>query len=52
MGHVCQRRTAEDYTSVENRMKIINLEQDFLHIRESYQHLREYSLPDVQFHLL
>lgn len=31
-------------------MKIFNLEQDFLHIRESYQHLGEYSLAAVQFH--
>lgn len=31
-------------------MKIINQEQDFLHIRESYQHLGEYSLAGVQFH--
>jgi len=30
-------------------MKIINQEKDFLHIRESYQHLGEYSLADVQF---
>jgi len=31
-------------------MEIINQEQDFLHIRESYRHLGEYSLADVQFH--
>jgi hypothetical protein len=51
MEHACQCRAAEDYTSMENRMKIINQEQDFMHIRESYQHLGEYSLADVHFYL-
>jgi len=51
MGHVCRCRATKVYTSVESRMKIINQEQDFLHIRELYQHLGEYSLADVHFYL-